>query len=63
VQQEEAGFDEPQMAEKRAAYLRDEARKSPLKDKPAARRSPAGLVIDDPGPPGYAMSGHTQTAV
>lgn len=26
MQQEEAGFDAPQMAEKRAAYLRDEAR-------------------------------------
>ena len=32
---------------------------SPLKDKPAARRPPAGLGIDDPDPPGcWSVCGH-----
>ena len=37
---------------------------SPMKDKPAARRPPAGLGIDDPDPPGcWSVCGHGQQHV
>ena len=46
-EQQQAAFERPRKAENRAVYLRSRPG-SPIKDKPAAQRPPAGLGIDVP---------------
>ena len=53
-EQRQAAFERPHRAGRRGSTPEKRPR-SPMKDKPAARRPPAGPRIDDPGPPGWGV--------